>query len=224
MKYLIAGLAGSGKDTFGKMLSEELGIKTASFAKPIKDATLDLFGEGFDDRNKKEVCVEVNEYLLRTVAVECVEDVLGRVQTRAALREIHNTVFNAFEKFFHGGVYIISPRQFQQVIGTEVVRSFCDDAFINRIKNMDDVIVTDCRFKNEMAGVGTARVFFVYRAGVHTVNQHVSEVMNKEINDLVEANIGLQKLFHIQYDGVGIVVVDNSGSLDDLRRVVKTLV
>jgi hypothetical protein len=130
----VVGFQGAGKDTVGDFLVDKLNFERDSFAKPLKDAVAAIFGWPRD----------MLEGLTK-------ESRLWREQPDVWWEEHLN--WNT-----HPGKEIserFTPRVALQLIGTEVMRmSFHDDiwtlSLANRLKNKQQVVVTDCRFPNEL--------------------------------------------------------------------------
>lgn len=150
MKIGILGLAGAGKDTTALLLQQALAdkgltFKIDRFAAPLKDAARTVFGENFDDRDVKEVPVSVDpDHMLEIVFWMC--DKLGFTDTEmdAASSRFAETL---------GILEECSPRKFQQLLGTDVVRTVRPTAWIDRIASLKgNYIIPDCRFENELQG------------------------------------------------------------------------
>ncbi len=120
----ICGLIGSGKDTIGEILVNEFGFTKLSFAGTLKDMTAVLFDW---DREMLE----------------------GTTPETRAAREIPDPFWSAkFERDW-------SPRIALQQIGTEVMRNnLHQDIWMltveNKMRKLDKVVITDCRFPNEI--------------------------------------------------------------------------
>jgi hypothetical protein len=128
----ICGLIGSGKDTIADYLQNIHQFRRESFAHALKDAVAQVFGW---DRELLE----------------------GRTKESRAWREQvdpwWSTRLNMPE---------LTPRYVLQVWGTEVARkSFHDDIWIAALENKlrkttDDVVISDCRFPNEIKSIKRA--------------------------------------------------------------------
>jgi len=120
----ICGLIGSGKDTVGEVLVNEYGFTKLSFAGTLKDVTAVLFDW---DRDMLE-------------------------GTTPAAREAREHI-DPFWSEKLGRDW--SPRIALQQMGTEVMRNHLhNDIWIltleNKIRKLDKVVITDCRFQNEI--------------------------------------------------------------------------
>lgn len=128
----ICGLIGAGKDTAADYLVNDHNFRRESFANTLKDAVAQVFGW---DRTLLE----------------------GRTKEAREWREQVDTWWanrlNMPE---------LTPRAVLQFWGTEVCRNgFHDDIWIasleNKLRNTsDDVVITDCRFPNEIKAIKAA--------------------------------------------------------------------
>jgi hypothetical protein len=136
----ICGLIGAGKDTIADYLVNIHEFKRESFATTLKDAVAHIFGW---DRELLE----------------------GRTRQSRAWREQPD------EWWSNRLGREITPRWVLQYWGTEVARrGFHDDIWIASLENKlrtitDDVVISDCRFPNEIAAIRSAggRVIRVVR-------------------------------------------------------------
>jgi hypothetical protein len=120
----ICGLIGSGKDTVGQVLVNEYGYTKLSFAGTLKDITAVLFDW---DRDMLE----------------------GATPESRAEREIPDPFWS--EKMGQDW----SPRWALQFLGTEVMRNHLHtdiwlNTLANQVRKHDKVVITDCRFPNEI--------------------------------------------------------------------------
>jgi hypothetical protein len=128
----VCGLIGAGKDTIADYLVNIHQFRRESFANTLKDAVSAVFGW---DRELLE----------------------GRTKHSRAWREQVDAWWA--ERL---GMPDLTPRWVLQYWGTEVVRrGFHDDTWIasleNRLrKTTDDVVISDCRFPNEIAAIKRA--------------------------------------------------------------------
>ena len=127
----IVGFINSGKGEVGDFLHREFKFKRDSFAKPLKDAVAVIFGW---DRDMLE----------------------GNTEESRKKREEVDT----FWSMVTGRE--ITPRLVLQIFATECVRNVFHQntwtaSLIKRNWNYDaDVVITDCRFKNEMNAIRKA--------------------------------------------------------------------
>ena len=215
MKIGIMGLAGAGKDTFAEYLLQYMpGYRIEKFAAPLKNAAYRLFGSTFDDRNVKEV--------LTTVCAEDCDDAVALCLGELGLPPMSNIQQLIYDVFstddgenYPESPITTSPRRFQQLLGTEVCRAIDPDCFVKRIDAMHQVIVTDCRFQNEMDAMD--EILLVVRPGVAPVSSHESERLAAE---LTQAYLDCDET-RFMFMGRVIHVIDNSGSLAGLERIAK---
>ena len=127
----VCGLIGAGKDTIADYLVNIHQFRRESFANTLKDAVSAVFGW---DRELLE----------------------GRTRQSREWREQQDDWWtNRLDM-------PITPRWVLQYWGTEVVRrSFHDDTWIASLENklrksQDDVVISDCRFPNEIAAIKQA--------------------------------------------------------------------
>jgi len=127
----VCGLIGSGKDTTADYLVNIHEFRRDSFAATLKDAVASVFGW---DRDMLE----------------------GRTRSSREWREQPDEWWSARLG------RTITPRWVLQYWGTEVCRvGFHDDIWIasleNKLRNsQDDVVISDCRFPNEIAAIRSA--------------------------------------------------------------------
>jgi len=130
----VVGFLGSGKNTVGEMLIKQLGYNRDSFAGPLKDAVSVVFGW---DRELLEGETKASREW-RDLPDEWWENRL----------DWPNHKLNYLGKRF-------TPRLALQLWGTDVLRvGFFDALWIAsleyRLKDADRIVVTDCRFPNEI--------------------------------------------------------------------------
>jgi hypothetical protein len=127
----IVGLIGSGKDTIADYLQNIHQFRRESFAHTLKDAVSSVFGW---DRDMLE----------------------GRTRESREWREQVDSWWT--ERLSMP----VTPRLVLQVWGTEVARkSYHDDIWIASLENKlrkthDDVVISDCRFPNEIRAIKAA--------------------------------------------------------------------
>lgn len=201
----INGTIGSGKDTFSQVFIDN-GFYRVSFAETLKDAIAAIFGwdremlEGTTDEARK----------IREQPDEYWSSKLGRD---------------------------ITPRWVLQHLGTDVLRKhFHDNIWVfaaeNKIRNLphDRVIITDCRFPNELKMIrensGTIiEVQRVLPSWYHTAFKY---------NLLVESGIDglilpseMEGVHSSEYGWVGInrpdYIVENNSTIDSLHSQAYTI-
>ncbi|QNO11404.1 dNMP kinase [Acinetobacter phage vB_AbaP_B4] len=211
MSYKIGliGLAGAGKDTVAVILQEALKERGQVFeidryAGLLKEAARQVFGENFDDRNVKEVDKFVDLYLADKII-----DATDYVYLKLNRSDIDLDEWNALCQKHIDSCTWMSPRKFQQLLGTEVGRAIDPDIWVNYLKNQDrNLIIPDVRFGNEDVDFN----ILITRHPVPKGTLHASEVYAAEL-----------QLSDNPYDYVDYII-HNDGSIEDLKRKVQQLV
>lgn len=148
----LLGLAGSGKDTAAEILQRVLleqgfEFEIKKYAGLLKEATRLAFGDNFDDRDVKEERVFVTPDLADKII-----DSTDYVWLKLGFDHEHFELFNDLCTKHIDSKTWMSPREFQQLLGTDVVRTIDPDAWVKYLQNQDgNFIITDCRFGNESA-------------------------------------------------------------------------
>lgn len=202
---MIIGLCGfisAGKDTVADYLVDSYSFRRESFAATLKDAVSHVFGW---DRDLLE----------------------GRTHSARAWREEPDEWWSArLGK-------TITPRWILQYWGTEVCRKgFHDDIWIASLENKlrksgTNVIISDCRFPNEINSIKSAggKVVWVQR-GIMPHWYDVAVQANKGIEAaqrfLVDEGIHASETAWVgtKFD----TILDNNGTITDLYEQVKSLV
>lgn len=148
MKIGLIGLAGAGKDTAALIIAKVLkehgrDYKIDRFAKPLKQAAREVFGSTFDDRDVKEVPVKVDQDVMIEAAFKALR----------SCRLTEQEMDKASELFFdHLGFWnFLSPRKYQQLLGTEVGRATRTTVWSDRLtQSKANLIVPDVRFAGEV--------------------------------------------------------------------------
>ena len=203
----VCGFIGTGKDTIADYLVNIHQFRRESFANTLKDACAAVFQW---DRELLE----------------------GRTKQSRAWREQRDEWWS--ERLGRE----ITPRWVLQYWGTEVFRQgFHDDIWIaslenKRRKTTDDVVISDCRFPNEIRAIKQAggRVIRVVRGpdpewydlaqAVNAGPKHIQWSTSK--TQLAKYNIHASETAWVgtEFDAV----IDNNASLDHLYRQVNDLV
>ncbi|HCH8419219.1 TPA: hypothetical protein NNR24_004441 [Salmonella enterica] len=209
MKIGLIGLAGAGKDTVAVILQEALKdigqvFEIDRYAGLLKEAARQVFGENFDDRNVKEVDKFVDLYLADRII-----DATDYVYLKLNRSDIDLDEWNALCQKHIDSCTWMSPRKFQQLLGTEVGRALDENIWVNYLKNQDrNLIIPDVRFGNEDVDFN----ILITRHPIPQGKLHASEVFAAEL-----------QLSDNPYDYVDYVI-HNDGSIDDLKRKVQQLV
>jgi hypothetical protein len=206
----ICGLIGSGKDTIADYLQNIHQFRRESFAHTLKDAVACVFGW---DR-------------------ELIE---GRTRESREWREQVDPWWA--ERL---NMPNLTPRYVLQVWGTEVARrSFHDDIWIASLENKlrrttDDVVISDCRFPNEITAIKRAGgiVVRVVR-GPEPEWYALAEKVNQGPNQNIEWRLSKNQLddYNVHASETGwigtefdAVIDNNADGLDNLYRQIKDLV
>jgi hypothetical protein len=204
----ICGFIGSGKDTVADFLVNFQGFRRESFANTLKDACAAVFGW---DRDLLE----------------------GRTKESREWRERVDPWWA--ERL---GIPQLTPRYVLQQWGTEVCRrGFHDDIWIASLENKlrksnDSVVISDCRFPNEISAIKRAggRVVWVQRGELPSWYDAAVST-NRGPDGNASWSISKSKLERLgihasETSWVGTdfdLVLDNNGTLDELYDQVKNL-
>ncbi len=205
----ICGFIGSGKDTIADYLVNLHHFRRESFANTLKDAVAQVFGW---DRTMLE----------------------GRTKQAREWREQVDPWWAA-----RLGMPHLTPRWILQQWGTEVCRKgFHDDIWIasleNKLRNStDDVVISDCRFPNEIKAIKAAGGLVVrvlrgpepkwYDAAV-SVNRGPNGNSTWALSGRRLEQSGVHASETAWVGTAFDVVLNNNGTLDDLYQQVKKLV
>jgi len=136
----ICGFQSSGKDTIAELLTTEYGFKKLSFAGALKDVVSIIFGW---PREKLEGLTK--------------ED-----------REWREQIDCWWSKTLE--MPLLSPRYVLQYFGTDLFRNqWHPDIWVkvveNQLKNYENIVITDCRFENEINLILThsGKIIHIYR-------------------------------------------------------------
>jgi hypothetical protein len=206
----ICGLIGSGKDTIADYLQNIHQFRRESFAHALKDAVAQVFGW---DRELLE----------------------GRTKESREWRETVDPWWSTRLAMPH-----LTPRYVLQVWGTEVARkSFHDDIWIAALENKlrkthDDVVISDCRFPNEIKAIKAAGGIVIrVTRGPEPEWYKYAEKVNRGPTNNVEWRLSKNELetYNIHASETAWVgtefdaVIDNNeDGLDNLYRQIKHLV
>jgi hypothetical protein len=193
----ITGLIGAGKDTIADYLVNIHEFRRDSFAATLKDAVAAVFGW---DRDMLE----------------------GRTRSSREWREQRDEWWS--ERLGRE----ITPRWILQYWGTEVCRQgFHDDIWIasleNKLRNTnDDVVISDCRFPNEIRAIKQAggMVVRVIRGTDPVWFSQAQTDPGKMPHLFPQVHASEYSWANTKFDQV----IENNGSLDDLYSQLNDLV
>jgi hypothetical protein len=205
----VCGFIGSGKDTIADYLVNLHGFRRESFANSLKDAVAQVFGW---DRTMLE----------------------GRTKQSREWRDQVDAWWASRLNMPN-----LTPRLMLQLWGTEVCRrGFHDDIWIASLENKlrhsrDDVVISDCRFPNEIRAIRAAggKVVRVIR-GPEPDWYDAAVSVNRGPDANPSWSLSQRKLKKLQIHAsetawVGTdfdAVLDNNSTLDALYQQVKYLV
>ena len=209
----VCGFIGSGKDTVADYLQNFHEFRRESFAGTLKDAVAAVFGW---DRDLLE----------------------GRTKEARAWREQVDPWWA--ERL---SMPNLTPRLVLQLWGTEVARkSFHDDMWIasleNKLRNSkDNVVISDCRFPNEIASIKRAggQVVWVQRGDLpawYSLALLDNKSSGKHSSaDKEKKHVGMKYQYpdvhSSEYAWIGTefdAEIDNNGTIEDLYAQIKNLV
>jgi len=204
----VCGFIGSGKDTVADYLTNFHEFRRESFANSLKDAVAQVFGW---DRTMLE----------------------GRTKQAREWREQVDPWWSDRLKLPE-----LTPRWVLQHWGTEVCRhGFHDDIWIASLENKlrhseDDVVISDCRFPNEIAAIRRANGLVVrvirgpepewYDSALafnHGENKNMLWSTSKSRLEKLKIHASETAWVGTKFDAV----LDNNGSLDDLYLQIQRL-
>lgn len=151
MKLGLLGLAGSGKDVAAEILQRVLHeqgmhFEIKKYAGLLKEATRLAFGDTFDDRDAKEERVFVTPTLADKII-----DATDYIWLKLGFGQEHFELFNDLCIKHIDSKTWMSPRDFQQLLGTDVVRTIDPDTWVKYLTEQDgNYIISDVRFANEL--------------------------------------------------------------------------
>lgn len=186
----LVGLIGSGKNTVADYLSQKYKFKQYSLASSLKDAVASTFNW---DRTMLDGLTDSD-------------------------RQWRDTVDAWWSKRL--GIPDLTPRYVLQNFGTDIIRNqFHQDIWIaslqHRLTNVDhNVVVTDCRFKNEIESIQNIGGTFI-----KIKRDSDPEWMNIASNNPEQISEKYPNIHISEYGWVGIpfdYTVNNSGTLSDL--------
>jgi hypothetical protein len=204
--FSISGSIGSGKDTIADYLVTFHGFKRLSFASSLKDAVSSVFGW---DRTLLEGSTKHSR------------------QWREQVDEWWADRLNTPN---------LTPRWVLQYWGTDLLRThFHDEIWIASIENklrhsVDDIVITDCRFKNEIDAVKriggvTLRANRGPRPDWYTIAEQYNSPTSNFKNQLRHLLEG-QGVHASEYSSVGLDYdhhIDNNGTITELHAQIEKI-
>lgn len=198
----ICGFIGSGKDTAADYLVNIHNFRRESFASTLKDAVSDVFGW---DRDMLE----------------------GRTQSSRDWREQVDPWWSNRLDMPH-----LTPRWVLQHWGTDVLRNhFHDDMWIASLENKlrtskDNVVISDCRFPNEITGLKSqgAKIVWVQRG----ITPHWYDIASMANHGDTKAREWLHKegIHASEYSWAGTSfdeIIQNNSTFDSLYSQINDL-
>lgn len=210
------GLAGVGKDTAAKILSEMSGIPLITFAKPLHDAALHVFGTGALGRENKERELPFTKEMFEHFYSWHI-NFLQSVNTKYGIIHGDNLTLpsNRFYDIF-ANQKTLSPRRLMQLYGTEYWRKERESIFVDLVRdNYRDAIVTDVRFENEAAICDVLIV--IRRDCIKPVAGHSSEAFAALFDGQPEC-----LTFNMDCENP-TVIIDNNGAIEDLQKKLQNI-
>jgi hypothetical protein len=200
----LIGFIGSGKDTVADMLVNDHGFMRESFAGTLKDAVASIFGW---DRDMLE----------------------GKTKEAREQRDIVDQWWAARLAIPH-----LTPRWILQQWGTEVGRvGFHTDIWIASLENKlrkttENIVVSDCRFPNELALVKNAGgiIIWVKRGSLPSWYDLAVNAATGDTHAAAELyRLGVHASETAWCGSESDIVIDNNGTLSELYvQVAKSLV
>lgn len=214
MKLGLLGLAGSGKDVAAEILQRVLHeqgmhFEIKKYAGLLKEATRLAFGDNFDDRDVKGERVFVTPTLADKII-----DATDYIWLKLGFGQEHFELFNDLCIKHIDSKTWMSPREFQQLLGTDVVRAIDPDAWVKYLTEQDgNYIVSDVRFANELVD---CNVLLWRDNPTSAVELHVSELF------AVSCMHDVQRSDPIDY--LHDYTLWNKGTLEELERNIRFMV
>ena len=203
----VTGFIGSGKDTVANYLTTNHGFKKESFAGSLKDAVAHVFGW---DRELLE-------------------------GSSTYSREWREQVDPWWSKRLN--MPNLSPRHVLQQWGTEVCRNgFHDDMWIASLENKliyakDNIVITDCRFPNELAAIKRLDGIAIRVNRGEKPNWYDDAVAANAGTKHIGWNLAMDRIQKLnihpsEYSSVGLAYdyeIENDGTIDDLHQKIQTI-
>jgi hypothetical protein len=191
----ICGFQSSGKDTIAELLINEYGFKKLSFAGALKDVLSVIFGwsreklEGLtkEDREWRE---QIDLWWSKTLD-------MPQLTPRYALQYFGTELFR---NHWHPDIWV------------KVV----ENKLIDMVKEEENVIITDCRFENEINLIRNygGQIINVYRNMPQWFTEYKNGIEVEEVNLLHRSET---EWIRCQVD----TVIENNGTIEELYTRVK---
>lgn len=209
MLISISGLIGSGKDTAADYLCTVHGFKRMSFGASLKDAVSVIFNW---DRELLE----------------------GSTKTSREWREQVDPWWANRLDIPH-----LTPRWVLQQWGTEVARKgFHDEIWVASVENKllnnkDDIVITDCRFPNEINAVKNASgITMRTHRGEEPkwINLAATFNSDQDQSERIRAKVLLEEQYGVhasEYSSVGLEYdyhLDNNSTIDSLHKQIESII
>lgn len=203
----ICGLIDSGKDTIASYLIDEHGFRRLSFAESLKDAVAAVFG--WDREMLDGVTKSSREW---------------REQVDAWWAD-------------RLGIANLTPRMVLQHWGTELFRNnFHDEIWVASVerklqKTNDNIVITDCRFKNEIDAIHRSGGIVVrVKRGAEPSWYEAAVSYNEGPKNMgwaiARAELDHMKVHASEYSHCGLkfdAVIENDSTIDDLHKKINNL-
>jgi hypothetical protein len=204
----ITGLISSGKDTIADYLTTYQGFKRVSFAASLKDAVAAVFGWN-------------REYLE------------GTTKASRVWREQKD------EWWSNRLGMDITPRWVLQYWGTDVCRNhFHNDIWVASVEHQlintkEDIVITDCRFSNEVAAIKNANGIAIrVKRGLDPKWYDAAISYNRGPNgnsswSLSKMKLDKLKIHASEYSSIGLnydFIVENNTTIDDLHNKIYEII
>lgn len=227
-RIIIFGLAGAGKDTVAEMLKKHFPAAiTKKFAGTIKKVAGEVFEANFDGRDVKEVATTLNLFQVYSACGMAFRDLWQDPEMRDKAMKQCIKVLVEYDPDDTGYIRI-SPRKFQQLLGTEIVRHVEDAAWVNATKaetTGDDLfIITDGRFENEIFSKED-KLVYVFRTKTQTEINALKGHSSEEFNVLLyNKAILLDTSTELEHNGNKFYILDNLTDFEELELNVRDFV
>jgi hypothetical protein len=216
--------AQSGKDTVATMFQQHMEIERYALADPIKECINELFN--WDERHSEGALKEVVLPIYLPTYYQWQETVGNFYRQHVNLLSLKHCIDkgNEIAQIFNqwcwsnrrvvtpidadgdplNGIQLLhmSPREAYQIFGTEMMRGCVTDSFWIDIAPIENVIITDIRFPNEVKWIEGNKGILIDVVRPHNESKIASHSS--------ESGTGVE----------GDIIINNQGSLEDLENEV----